>query len=571
MLKRRRNGAAPHNGLGFGGRPEARYRRSRLRITGPAGAMLIVLVPIAVHVMGTAPPDHVERGRRYYISPHGDDSSDASSPARAWRTLERARAVTFRPGDQILLEGGARFPGSIRLGPAAAGDPSNPVVVASYGSGRATIEAAGVSAITVFDTAGVEIRNLVLTGDQATYRSAGGIKLYSDLPGDRKLDHVVISGFEVTGFQNGIEIGGGRGATGFRDVAIRDGALHGNRDAGLITYGPPFDPAAPRYAHESVSVSGVEAFDNPGNPDDHEVNSGSGVVLGSVRGAVVEHSTAHDNGARCNARTGPVGIWAYDSADLVIQHNVAFHNRTAGNTDGGGFDLDQNVSSSVLQYNLSYENSGAGYLIYSDLPNAAHTGNVVRFNISGDDVRNSSYYGAISVIGTVSDLQLYHNTVVVSRNGANLPPALVLNGPLSGIAIRNNVLVGNGTQPLRASDAFPVDQVLLQGNDLFAAQGQWTIGWGDAIFAGMADWREATGQERVNATDSGLSVDPGFIRKRAAPGTDRAGDYLPGAGSALAGGAVDLRALGVDPGPIDYFGRSLTRRMTVGAVQVSGR
>lgn len=571
MLKRRRSCAAPPDGLNFGGRPEARYRRSRLRITGPAGAMLAVLVPIAVHVMGTAPPDHVERGRRYYISPHGDDSSDASSPARAWRTLERARAVTFKPGDQILLKGGARFPGSIRLGPAAAGDPANPVVIASFGSGRATIEAAGVSAITVFDTEGVEIHDLVLTGDRATYRSAGGIKLYSDLPGDRKLDHVVISDFEVTGFQNGIEIGGGRGATGFRDVAIRDGALHGNRDAGLITYGPPFDPAAPRYAHESVSVSGVQAFDNPGNPDDHELNSGSGVVLGSVRGAVVEHSAAYDNGARCNARTGPVGIWAYDSANLVIQHNVAFRNRTAGDTDGGGFDLDQNVSSSVLQYNLSYENSGAGYLIYSDLHNAAHTGNVVRFNISGNDGRNSSFYGAISVFGTVSDVQVYHNTVVVSGNGPNLPAALALHGPLSRIAIRNNLLVGNGTQPLSASDEFRVDRVLLQGNDLFAAHGQWRVGWGDATFAGMADWREATGQERLNGTDSGLSIDPGFIRVPAALGTDRAVDYLPSAGSALAGAAVDLRALGVDPGPTDYLGRSLTRRMTVGAIQAPAR
>ena len=571
MLKRRRDGTAPRDGLGFAGRPEARYRRSRLRITGPTGVMLTVLVPIAVHVMGTPPTDFVERGRRYYISPHGDDSSDASSPERAWRTLKRARAVNFRPGDQILLEGGARFPGSIRLGPAAAGDPSNPVVVASYGSGRATIEAAGGSAITVFDTAGVEIRNLVLAGDQASYRSAGGIKLYSDLPGDRKLDHVVISGFEVTGFQNGIEIGGGRGATGFRDVAIRDGALHGNRDAGLVTYGPPFNPAAPRYAHESVSVSGVQAFDNLGNPDDQEINSGSGVVLGSVRGALVEHSTAHDNGARCLALTGPVGIWAYDSADVVIQHNVAFHNRTAGSADGGGFDLDQNVSSSVLQYNLSYENAGAGYLIYSSLPNAAHTGNVVRFNISGDDGRNSSFYGAISVFGTVSHLQLYHNTVVVSGNGPNLPAALALHGPLSGIAIRNNVFVGNGTQPLSASDAFRLDQVLLQGNDLFAAQGQSSIGWGTATFAGMADWRDATGQERVDGTDSGLSIDPGFIRAPAALGTDRAVDYLPGAGSALADGAVDLRALGVDPGPIDFFGRSLTRRMTIGAIQAPGK
>jgi hypothetical protein len=532
--------------------------------------MVTVLVPVALHVLQAQPPTHPEPGRRYYISPRGDDALDASSPAKAWRSLAPMRGASIAPGDQILLEGGARFAGAIRLGPSAAGDPSHPVVIGSYGSGRATIETTGESGITVYNTAGVEIRNLAIIGDEASYRTAAGIKLYSDLSGDRKLDHVVISDFDVAGFRNGIEIGGGRGATGFRDVTVSDGAVHGNRDAGLVTYGPPFDPASSSYAHESVSISGVEAFDNPGNPDEHEVDSGNGIVLSSVRGALVEHSTAHDNGARCNAPTGPVGIWAYDSADVVIQHNVAFHNRTGGYTDGGGFDLDQNVSSSVLQYNLSYENSGAGYMLYSHLANAAQTGNVVRFNISSDDTARTSDYGAIDIAGTVRDAQVYHNTVAVSANGANLPQALALIGPLAGIVIRNNVFVADGTQLLFASDSFAPEQVLIQGNDLYAASQPWLITWGDSTFASMADWREATGQERADGTDTGLSADPGFVRNRppSTAASDRADDYQPGPGSALVGAAVDLRALGVDPGGVDYFGRSVTGQTTVGAVQV---
>lgn len=30
----------------------------------------------------------------------------------------------------------------------------------------------------------------------------------------------------------------------------------------------------------------------------------------------------------------------------------------------GGFDLDRGVTNSVMQYNCSYDNDGAGYLIY---------------------------------------------------------------------------------------------------------------------------------------------------------------------------------------------------------------
>jgi len=69
----------------------------------------------------------------------------------------------------------------------------------------------------------------------------------------------------------------------------------------------------------------------------------------------------YDNGIENTwIRGGGVGIWAWDSNDIVIQHNIAHHNRT-GSYDGGGFDLDGGVSNSIMHYNLSYENDGSGY------------------------------------------------------------------------------------------------------------------------------------------------------------------------------------------------------------------
>ncbi len=500
-------------------------------------------------------------GRTFYLSATGDDTRDGLTPATAWRSIDRANMAVFTPGDRLLLQGGTTFRGALRLGPREAGQASDPVVVESYGSGRATISASGASAITVYDTAGVEIQNLVLTGDRAAFAEFGGIKLYSDLPDDRKLDHVVISQVDVTGFVMGIDIGGGRGATGFRDVEISDSKLHGNRDAGLISTGPAFNRSSPTYAHEAITISNVQAYDNLGNPSERQRSTGNGIVLGSVSGALIEGCTAHDNGTKNNSFSGPVGIWTYDSTGVRIQHDVAYHNQRAGHADGGGFDLDQNVSSSVIQYNYSYDNDGPGYLLYSRHASEAMTGNVVRYNISDNDARKSSIYGALTLSGYVDGAQIYHNTVMVGPNSSGQPAALRLHGTLSGVTIRDNIFVSKGTELLDAGSRYSTKQVLLQGNDLFRTSGGPLMRWGSASYSSLAAWRRATGQEQLGSQHTGLSVDPKFVHSTGAAAFELS------ATSPLIGHALDLFSLfGIDPGEIDYFGAPTTGASAVGAV-----
>ncbi len=54
-------------------------------------------------------------GRTFYLSPRGDDSDDGRTPKTAWRTLRRADALRFKPGDRLRLEAGARFPGGLSV------------------------------------------------------------------------------------------------------------------------------------------------------------------------------------------------------------------------------------------------------------------------------------------------------------------------------------------------------------------------------------------------------------------------------------------------------------------------
>src|SRR6185437_1429268 len=139
----------------------------------------------------------------------------------------------------------------------------------------------------------------------------------------------VIEEVNVSGFGYGIAVGAAHNGAGFRDVWIKQSALHGNLDAGLATYGPTPGAALPRYANVGVHVVRVRAFGNLGDPANTTTNSGSGIVLSSVNGATVTMSSAYDNGGLGGAPLeGPEGIWAYDATQLVIEHDAAHDNRS---------------------------------------------------------------------------------------------------------------------------------------------------------------------------------------------------------------------------------------------------
>jgi hypothetical protein len=422
----------------------------------------IVVVAAAFASLG-ASCSVTDRRRTYYLDPAGSDDSDGLSPTSAWRSLDRMRGVVLAPGDKLLLRGGARFTGMLQLNHTDAGEAMAPVMIGSFGSGRAIIESQATPAIYVHNTAGVEIRDLVITGNSAAYASSGGITCYNDLSGGRVLDHLVIADVEVSGFKNGVEIGAAN--TGFRDVTISDSILHDNMEAGLAIYGPSLRPNLPRYAHENVTVSSVEAYRNAGDPSNTVRNSGNGIVLGSVRTGRIEQSTAYENGWLCAAPEGPAGIWTYDSTAVVIERNVAHNNRTGGQADGDGFDLDQNTSDCVLQNNSSYDNDGAGFMLYAVSAGTYNRNNIVRNNVSSGSPRNSDWYGGITIAGQVTGAQIYGNTVTVSASGPAHPPVVRLTGSLGGVVMRDNRLVSDGAGPVIAAQDGANSGVVVEGDN----------------------------------------------------------------------------------------------------------
>ncbi|MFF5896821.1 right-handed parallel beta-helix repeat-containing protein [Streptomyces argenteolus] len=529
---------------------------------------VLLALALSLGVASCADTPHYSPSHTYYVSSRGDDRHDGTSKGQAWRTLARAERVALEPGDRLLLEGGDRFQGTVTVKEGEAGSTRSPVLISSYGDGRATVEASDGPGVSVHNTAGVEIKDLDVTGGSGARADEGGINLYNDRPGGGRLGPVKLSGIDVSGFAVGVAIGGKDEKSGFRDVSVRQAQLHDNREAGLLVYGPAFDPARPAYAHRNIDVEGVEAFRNPGDPSAAHRHTGDGIILGSVREATVRGSSAHDNGARSSAvaPTGPVGIWAYDATAVRIERNVSYRNHTGSEVDGAGFGLDSNVSSSTVQYNLTFGNDGPGYYAYSRTVDGAHRDNTIRYNISASDGRKLSHNGGIAVHGKdIRDLKIYQNTVVMTGSAHGDAPAVRLRRGEQGVSLRNNTLVNRSGPVVTAESGLSPADVSLQGNNYRTTDGAWSVDWGSHAYPDLSSWRTATGQERVGQRATGLTADPCF-----------AGGELPAVRSAHdvpavvpdCGGrdGLDLRALfGTDPGTVDYFGTEVPDPPPVGA------
>ena len=70
----------------------------------------------------------------YYLSANGHDEATGTSARTPWRSLERLRQVTLRPGDRIRLRGGDTFAGNFHL-ENIQGDSRRSLTISSYGRG----------------------------------------------------------------------------------------------------------------------------------------------------------------------------------------------------------------------------------------------------------------------------------------------------------------------------------------------------------------------------------------------------------------------------------------------------
>jgi hypothetical protein len=486
----------------------------------------------------------------YYVSPKGNDSNTGTSPQTAWRTITRVNRENFRPGDQVLFQGGATFAGNLSFTTADIGTAAAPITVASYGSGTATIKAGSGTGIAVTDASNVTIRNLKLVGSGYNSNGGDGIRFTSDLPGVT-VSGSTVSNVDVSGFGHaGIHFVGANGSNDFHGISVTYSSTHDNGDGGLAvdSQGNASD----------IYVGHVQANHNAGSA---AIESGYGIFIIGASGVVVERSVTGDNGWLAGNQGETGGIEAIADSRVLLQYNEAYANHQ-GLSDGDGIILDV-TTDSIMQFNYTHDNDGAGLFLFAETGNTT-TNNVIRYNVSQNDARTQgNVYGGIFVGADVSNADIYNNTVFMGPSPTSSPAAIRLLG-LSGtsIHIRDNIFVAAGGVPVVNSDGTGTD-VLFQGNDYSSSGSANQFVWGGTTYVGFdgpMGWRTNTGQETLNGAAVGTEQDP-QLNNPGGGGTIGNADllytltaYLLRSTSPVRHAGLDLSSFGIAWDPYGYAG-----------------
>ena len=230
---------------------------------------MLVGVLVAGSPAGAAEP--AAPGRTFYLSPHGSDDAGGTSAGAAWRTLERASEVTYRPGDRLLLRSGGTFRGTLTIG--GTGTAAAPVRISSYGKGPRPVVTAG-------RCVQVEAPFVTVTGLSASGCRVSGVRLAAA--------HGTVAGVTTTHNRTGVEIG--PGATGSQVVHSR---FVNNDRMRPHTPGPDDDSGANGIVvyGDGVTIA-HNYFRGQSAPSPDYGRDGSAVEVYGAHGVDVHHNTS---------------------------------------------------------------------------------------------------------------------------------------------------------------------------------------------------------------------------------------------------------------------------------------
>ncbi|GAB3276246.1 discoidin domain-containing protein [Kineosporia babensis] len=416
----------------------------RLRIPGLIAllAALIAVPLLAAPASAATQNKNPYGGIDYYLDASGGkDSAAGTSPKKAWRTLAKANATTFRPGDRILLKAGEQW-NDEQLWPKGSGKPGKPITISSYGKsqrlpyiatngkvpspfradGTKNPETVGLTgAIVLRNQEYWEINNVELSNDDdfatditsGTYvRDGIAVSINADklaAGADTIMNHFRINdvyvhntdgpstwqkihygavNFQVFGSKNYKEYP--TGGHYFEDVRIEDNTfenveLHAvqfafNWFGAEGTASGQYDEAGK--FHEGWEQLWVRTRDlysrNVYIGHNYSESIGQGAIqLANTKNMTVEYNEVNGFLERYDAVSCGLYLWA--GADSVMQFNEVYGG-PANEYDGTPWDLEYTNFNVTYQYNYSHDNA-AGWMAY--MGNSSNS--VARYNLSVND------------------------------------------------------------------------------------------------------------------------------------------------------------------------------------------
>jgi len=405
----------------------------------------------------------------WYVDTTGSDGAGNGYRNKPFKTINRINVVALHPGDTVYFRAGQIFDGTLELRAGLSGSAKNPIVITSYGKGRATINGGDSSAVRIYKESHVKLEHLTLKGSG---RKTGNVKDGLAIINCRD---VHVNDLDIWGFQkSGLLI------YSSQNIVAHDVSAHDNGSAG-ITVESPYQK---RESH-NIKILHCRAENNPGDPTNLTNHSGNGIVVGNCRKVLIDHCTATNNGWDMpRIGNGPVGIWAYEADSVTIQHCLSYKNKTSkGGADGGGFDLDGGVTHSIVQYNVSYDNWGSGYCIFQYWGASPWHDNIFRYNISENDGTVSDSQAGLYVWNSSDDEKQFHDCLVYGNIIYNDKVAALCYSEKSeskGIRYLYNVFVGKDSL-MKGKDKI--------GDARYVGNNWWSIDKGFSM-NGVKDFKE---------------------------------------------------------------------------------
>jgi hypothetical protein len=527
-----------------------------------------------------------DNGTSYYFDvENGDDDNSGTSPRQPFRTLERARELQLEPGDRICLASGQTFRGSLILRDVQ-GAESNPVVVTTYPSGRASdqrmalIDASGYpQGIQIVNGAHIRIEHIAITangsggipqeGDSLGMRC--GILVTADEKGD--YSNIRISDVQISDIFYE-DPGHTRGADEVKTANGTERYGWGIRLINLVPGAVMKDIHITDVLVSNVSHTGIKLTSRNDGIRDVVISGcevhrtgGPGIQMSGVRNVTAKKNLVDRSGSNDDSRKWGrgSGLWTWSSSDIIIEHNQ-FKN-AKGPGDSAGCHIDFNCSNVIVQYNLSYHNAGGFIEILGNNYNCAY-----RYNISVNDgyrVKGldgafqegkvfwlSGYQGNQPRKGPFNSY-IYNNTVFTDQD---IVAKIAVTKTASGVLVTNNIFCFMGESQAVLGDQYnpekdgtgAVSRVLFKNN----------------LFLKASAWPE----EVLIHDEAPLYGDPGFSN----PGGDRLTDYIPLNESLVRDRGIDIPLLpgdknGLNDGPPvmhDILGNPLTGKPDMGAIEL---
>lgn len=375
----------------------------------------------------------VESPQNFYISSsEGDDSNDGSTPATAFKSLEKISNTYLVAGDSVLFKRGDVFNGQLRVN--GSGNPDMSVVVSAYGTGDKPLidGAAGelgsyVTAVLIENQDHIMLSDLAITNDRSQPMEgepddkAHGIWLQNS--SDRTMNHIRFNNLDINGvfaYQSPDPAGSAfrihcdknfseEGARNINDIIIENCYI-----ANIASYGMVIGHQGGAGADSLMRNSNIIIRNN------HFFQTGGSSILpAKVYNCLIENNIFEYPGSNADPRMKARGsaLWFFNSRNGIVQNNVSLHVRGEG--DSYGYHIDYNNKNIIFQYNYSEDAEGGFVEVLGNNKNVGY-----RYNVSVNDGfrSNAKTFWMSGYAGSSNDkipsdsVYVYNNTIYLGNN-----------------------------------------------------------------------------------------------------------------------------------------------------------